>query len=110
VIFYSSESAILQDHLEDVFIKRVMGLPGETLEVKDGQLLVNSQAVSEDYIREPMKYQWGPETLPKDQYFLLGDNRNNSFDSHNFGWLPRNNIVGRATQIWWPLKRSNALR
>ncbi|MEM1254203.1 MAG: signal peptidase I [Cyanobacteria bacterium P01_H01_bin.21] len=103
VIFYPPETALPPEApIRSVFIKRIVGLPGETLEIKDEQVIVNNQPLTEDYIQEPAAYVWGPEIIPEEQYFLLGDNRNASFDSHAFGFVPADNIVGRATKIFWP--------
>ena len=68
VIFYPPESAVpLNQQQPNLFIKRVIGLPGDTLEVTNGQVIVNSEPLAEDYIKGPITYQWGPETIPDDQ-------------------------------------------
>jgi signal peptidase I len=86
------------------FIKRIIGLPGETVEVRDCTVFVNGEALAEPYIKERPNYSFGPETVPVDHYFVLGDNRNNSSDSHSWGMLPKGNIIGRAWLIYWPFK------
>ena len=87
------------------YIKRVIGLPGETVEIKDGQVLIDGIPIDEPYIfPEPPQNnkEYGPKALADDEYFVLGDNRNNSNDSRS-GWtVPRDNIVGRAWFIYWP--------
>ncbi|MFC2036780.1 signal peptidase I [Chloroflexota bacterium] len=83
-------------------IKRVIGLPGEVLEVKDGQVFVDSRQLDEPYITIPGRYSHPPSPIPDDHYFVLGDNRNNSSDSHNWGPLPRSKIVGKAWISYWP--------
>jgi signal peptidase I len=83
------------------YIKRIVGLPGETIEVRDGQAWVNGVAVQEPYVASPMQYA-GVWTLRADEYFVLGDNRANSSDSHTWGVLPRRNIVGKAWLTYWP--------
>ncbi|MGD1951718.1 MAG: signal peptidase I [Leptolyngbyaceae cyanobacterium] len=105
VIFYPPETAFPEEENTDVFVKRVVGLPGETLEVKDEQVIVNNQPLTEDYIQEPAIYVWGAEIIPEGQYFVLGDNRNASLDSYTFGFVPADNIVGQATKIFWPPER-----
>lgn len=103
VVFNPTEELSLQ--YKDAFIKRIIGLPGETLEVRDGQVFVNGEPIEEDYIAEEPQYKWGPETIPEGHFLVLGDNRNNSFDSHYWGFVPRENIIGRAVIRFWPLNR-----
>jgi signal peptidase I len=85
------------------FIKRVIGLPGETVEIKDGKVFINGTALEEDeYIKERPNYTMPATEVPENEYFVLGDNRNNSNDSHT-GWtVPRDNIIGKAWFIYWP--------
>lgn len=99
----------LKKQYKDAFIKRIIGLPGETIEVKNGQVFVNGKGISEDYIAERPQYTWGPGTVPAGSYLVLGDNRNNSFDSHYWGFVPRENIIGRATVRFWPPNRIGGL-
>ncbi len=87
------------------FIKRVIGLPGEIVEIKDGSVSVNGTALDEEYVSAPPNYTMPATLVPEDEYFVLGDNRNNSNDSHT-GWLvPRDNIIGRAWFVYWPPSR-----
>jgi signal peptidase I len=83
-------------------IKRVIGLPGETIAVQDGKVTVNGTPLEESYITEPPAYN-GMWVIPEDQYFVLGDNRNDSRDSHQWGFLPHENIVAEAVWIYLPL-------
>ena len=88
------------------FVKRVMGLPGEQVRLKDGVVYVNDRAVSEKgYTIKPDFGNYGPVTVPASQFFVLGDNRNNSEDSRFFGYVPRANIIGKAVFIYWPPAR-----
>lgn len=82
-------------------IKRVIGLPGDRIEVNEGIVYVNGQALEEPYIAAPPAYssQWN---VPEDRLFVLGDNRNDSSDSHSWGFLPFENVVGKAVLIYWP--------
>jgi signal peptidase I len=95
--------------MKDAFIKRVIGLPGETIEGRGGRVYVNGQALRENYIAAEPEYQWGPEVVPEDSYLVLGDNRNNSYDSHFWGYVPRENIIGRAAVRFWPPGRVGEL-
>lgn len=90
---------------KDAYIKRIIALPGETVEVKQGQVLINGKAIKEDYLEEVPDYQYGPRVVPENSYLVLGDNRNNSCDSHYWGFVPRQNIIGRAIVRFWPLGR-----
>ena len=87
---------------ENDLIKRVIGLPGETITVQDGIVSVNGTPLEESYITEPPVYNvtWD---VPEDQYFVLGDNRNDSRDSHQWRFLPRENIIAKAVWIYYPL-------
>jgi len=84
------------------FIKRVIGLPGETVEIRDGRVYVNDQPLEEpDTIPYPT-YEMAPVEIPENEYFVLGDNRNSSRDSSD-GWtVPGDNIIGKAWFTYWP--------
>jgi signal peptidase I len=99
------------------FIKRVIGLPGETLEVKDKRVYINGTRLDEPYVhyleppQAPSEYhevtsydlreRYGPVKVPADKYFVMGDNRDNSQDSRYWGFLPREYVKGRALMIYW---------
>jgi signal peptidase I len=90
-----------QDPKTDL-IKRIIALPGDTIEIMDDKVTVNGTPLAEPYILEPPHYLVLPEEIPPGHYFVLGDNRNNSSDSHR-GWTaPRQNIVGKAWITYWP--------
>lgn len=91
------------------FIKRVIGLPGETVQVIHGQVLINGEPLDEPYIAAEPTYVWGPAVVPDDAYLVLGDNRNNSLDSHFWGYVPRETIIGRAAVRFWPPNRLGAV-
>ncbi len=84
------------------YIKRIIALPGDVVEVKMGVVYVNGSPLDEPYIKDQPSYTLAPKEIPENSYFVLGDNRNNSNDSHK-GWtVPRQNIVGKAWLSIWP--------
>src|SRR6059036_781710 len=99
------------------FIKRVIGLPGETVEVKDKKVYINGKPLEERYVHFlapptgsselhevtsfDVRERYGPVTVPPNQYFVMGDNRDNSQDSRYWGFLPRENVKGKALVIYW---------
>jgi len=82
-------------------IKRVVGVPGDHVEINNDTVWVNSVMQEEPYIADSPNYS-GSWDVPEGQYFVLGDNRNNSSDSHSWGFLPEENILGRALLVYWP--------
>jgi signal peptidase I len=93
---------------QEDYIKRVIGIPGDEVIVRDGQVYVNGQRLEEDYIMAPPGYEdtW---VVPENEVFVLGDNRNQSSDSHSWGFVPFENIVGRAMVVYWPLSEAKVL-
>jgi signal peptidase I len=102
------------DEPERDFIKRVIGLPGETVELRNKKVYINGQGLDEPYVHflDPahsaqevtsfdVRERYGPVTVPVDQYFVMGDNRDNSQDSRYWGFLPRGHIKGKALMIYW---------
>lgn len=84
------------------FIKRVIGLPGETVEIKDEKVFIDGIPLEEEYIMAPPNYTMPSQEIPESEYFVLGDNRNNSNDSHSNWTVPRDNIIGKAWFTYWP--------
>jgi signal peptidase I len=82
-------------------IKRVIGLPGESIAVKEGTVTVNGTPLNEPYSTAPALYD-GTWVVPEGQLFVLGDNRNDSKDSHQWGFLPHENIIGKVVWIYYP--------
>lgn len=91
-----------QQH-EDL-IKRVIGLPGDSINVSNGTVTVNGTHLKEAYIAAPPSYT-GDWVVPDNQLFVLGDNRNNSSDSHQWGFVPQEDVIGKAVMIYWPLNQ-----
>jgi len=87
------------------FIKRVIGLPGEVVEVHDGTVFIDGKPLHEPYIQDKPAYTCQPLRVPEGMYFVLGDNRNNSSDSHSWGPVPKGNIIGQAWLIYWPFEQ-----
>jgi signal peptidase I len=87
--------------LADDYIKRIVGLPGEQIRIRQGEVLVNGVPLREPYVANEGIYS-GSWQLGSDEYFVLGDNRGNSSDSHMWGTLPRENIIGKAWLCYWP--------
>lgn len=96
--------------LEEDYLKRVIGLPGETVEIRDGQVLVNGVALDEPYIKEAPTYEAPPVIVPAGHLFVLGDNRNQSYDSHAWGTVELSAVRSRAIFRFWPLNRIGLVR
>ncbi|MDB9511332.1 signal peptidase I [Kamptonema animale CS-326] len=94
---------------DQAFIKRAIGSPGQTVAVHNGKVYLDNKPLQEDYIAEPPEYEWGPELVPENTYFVMGDNRNDSNDSSKWGFLPKRNIIGHAVFRFWPLDRGGFL-
>jgi signal peptidase I len=109
IVVFNPTKALQERNFKDAFIKRVIGLPGDTIQVKNGIVYVNGGALSENYIAQKPEYNYGPVTVPLGQYLVLGDNRNNSYDSHYWGFVPKDKFVGRAFVRFWPFDRLGML-
>jgi len=90
-------------------IKRVIGLPGDDVSIQNGVVSVNGRSLDEPYIAAAPAYS-GEWKVPPDHLFVLGDNRNDSSDSHSWGLLPISNVIGKATIIYWPPQKWNLLQ
>lgn len=98
---------LFPDDVSKSYIKRVIGLPGDTVAVEDGYVLVNGKKLQENYV--PPEYRddrpYPPTVVPPNQYFVLGDHRISSNDSRAWGFVPKNYIYGKAVFVFWPLDR-----
>ena len=86
---------------QDPYIKRVIGLPGDRVDVRDEEVLINGIRIAEPYLDSPTR-QGGDWIVPPDSLFVMGDNRNNSSDSRSWGVVPKENVIGKALVVYWP--------
>ncbi|PMB34110.1 signal peptidase I [Fischerella thermalis CCMEE 5208] len=105
IVVFNPTKTLLSENYHEAFIKRVIGLPKETVKVKNGLVYINGSPLKENYLEAKPDYQWGPVIVPNNSYLVLGDNRNNSYDSHYWGFVPHNKIIGRAIVLFYPLNR-----
>jgi len=103
IIVFHYQGTVTED-----YIKRVIGLPGDTVEIGNGIVKVNGQAITEPYLAELPGYN-GQWTVPDGELFVLGDNRNHSSDSHDWGFVQQEWVVGKAIVVYWPLDRIRVL-
>lgn len=101
---------------KDEFIKRIIGLPGEQVTIKEGKIYINGRELEEEYLPEntqivPGKYLTEGQTItvPANSYFVLGDNRDHSLDSRNIGPIERQYITGRAWFVYWPVSKAGTV-
>ena len=92
------------------FIKRIIGTPGDVVQVHKGAVYLNQRPLTEPYTAEPPDYEMEQVQVPADQFFVMGDNRNNSNDSHVWGFLPKQNIIGRAIFRFFPIDRIGSMK
>lgn len=96
IVFHHNEYGQKKD-----YIKRLIGVPGDTVKVENGVVSVNGQALTEPYIKQAPNYD-GSWKVPDGTVFVLGDNRNDSSDSHDWGFVQQSDIIGKAIFVYWP--------
>jgi len=94
----------------DSYLKRIIAVEGDKIEVKEGLVYLNNNALDEPYIMDKPDYEKAPVTVPKGHVFVMGDNRTNSHDSHIWGFLPKKNIQAKAMVRFWPPNRIGVVR
>jgi signal peptidase I len=102
LIFYPPKSPAIEDNTK-AYIKRLIGIAGDRIAIRGGKVYRNDQALDESYIAEAPQYSMRPVVVPKGHYWMMGDNRNHSNDSHIWGFLPQNNVIGKANLRFFPL-------
>lgn len=120
IVVFSPPQALRERGFNDDFIKRIVGLPGERVEIREGRVYINDQPLTELYVAngdetsvetcaapgsEVKPFLAEPQTIPADQYLVLGDNRYNSLDGRCWGLVGKPNLVGRAAFRFWPFNR-----
>lgn len=112
VVFRAPKEALHGEQTEEEqdFVKRVIGLPGDVVEISSGVTYVNGEPQNEPYTCEAPGYDLSPYTVPPGKLFVMGDNRNHSNDSHRWGALDCNRLIGRAVLIFWPPGRIGTIR
>jgi signal peptidase I len=100
----------LRTQSDELLIKRVIGLPGDTVEIRDRLVYVNGEVLNEPYLANPTPGMYGPTTVPPLHIFVLGDNRGSSNDSRNFGTISLKDVVGRAWFSYWPIDQAGFVR
>jgi signal peptidase I len=129
VVVFNPTKALKAQGFHDAFIKRVVGIPGDRVEIKDGDVYVNNRRLSEAYVANgdptlietcgnapetgdqapPPPFLAKPVVIPRDNVLVLGDNRNNSYDGRCWGLVSKEDVVGRASFRFWPINRTGTL-
>ena len=111
IVFNVPEKLIEAGYESDIaLIKRVIGIPGDKVEVKEGNLYLNDIAQNNYTSDRNINYSIGPFVVPDKSLWVMGDNRNNSMDSHIWGFLPYEKVIGKAIFRYWPLNKIGPIR
>jgi signal peptidase I len=123
IVVFSPTEELEKEQYHDAFIKRIIGLPGEKVELREGQVYINNKVLEEDKYLSPSvrtvvdvctsgqqrPFLAQPETIPPNSYLVLGDNRGSSYDGRCWGLVPQKNIIGRAIVRFWPLNNVGSI-
>jgi signal peptidase I len=121
IVVFNPTNALKQQGYSDSFVKRIVGLPGDRVEIKQGEVFVNNRPLAEQYLTNPSStfvatcsegnaaFLAHQQTIPQHQYLVLGDNRNNSYDGRCWGLVNKTELVGKALFRFWPLNRVGIL-
>ena len=112
IVVFKPTQPLIENGFEanSALIKRIIGIPGDVIEIREGNIIRNGFEVKEPWRSTSMKYEADTFKVPPKSYWVLGDNRNNSLDSHIWGPLPEENIIGTAVFRYWPLKKLGPIR
>lgn len=112
IVVFKSPPSASPDRQEKDYIKRLIGKPGDVIKIYGGSVYRNGEQLEEDYLFEPgeIDYVFGPYKIPSGNLFMMGDNRNDSNDSHVWGPLDRKRIIGKAWVKFWPINRVGMIR
>ncbi len=120
IVMFNPTEKLQQDGFSDPFMKRIIGLPGEQIALKNGGVYINGKLLQEVYLAKGTQttadicgvaapFLSTPQKIPPDAYLVLGDNRDNSYDSRCWGVVPRSSLIGKVTLIFWPPNRFGSL-
>lgn len=122
IVVFSPTEALRKEQFQNAFIKRIVGLPGEKVELKKGKVYINDKPLEENYVASgqltstevctsapTQPYLSSSVTIPPNSYLVLGDNRESAYDSRCWGVVPKDNIIGKASAIFWPIERRRSL-
>jgi signal peptidase I len=107
IVFHVPDIAEEKCGAGGVFVKRIIGLPGDVWQERQGFVYINNRKLNEPYIKKDRRdsESWPARRIPKDNYFMMGDNRQSSCDSRKWGTVPRSRVIGKVFAIYWPPQR-----